>query len=185
MNFELQNKSEKNVSLDTYQRAFKYGAAELGIDGFKATVACLLVKEFPNHPNILGLARGDYSDGVVIALIPNKVCSLQTFFEELTHAQQYLTGDLVRRKRSVLWKGESYPFNKSWQDKVYEISPWEQEAKDRSVVLFDGFLKREVHRLLDGSVNCYDAVGQLKCCFGEEDIFKHTSAYYQKQIEHK
>ena len=59
---------------------------------------------------------------------------IKTFFHEMVHVKQYIKGELVSGigKRPSRWKGKEV-------DKSYFESPWEIEAFEHELIMFDIF----------------------------------------------
>jgi hypothetical protein len=182
-----------------WNRAFRYGARELRIENFAANVACVFAPLIP--PTMLPVSVGrtvKYADGAIFAVVtpPRLTVAatafmgtspdedfysqwnlIETFYHELTHVRQFLTGDLVTTKRSRKWKGQK------WDMKEYSFAPWEEEANSMATRLRDGFKRAEVLAAMTRpGANAYVVAQALNLVFSPDEVFEITS---QLQIEDK
>lgn len=94
---------------------------------------------------------------------------LETFYHELTHAKQLLTGELVVRPRSRVWKGQR------WGTKEYSFAPWEEEARREATRLREGFKRTEViQQMRQPDANGYVVAHSLKLLLPVDEVFAIT-----------
>lgn len=119
-------------------------------------IACMIVKAMPVLKRILGLqsfnvkvrvcpikrksVNGSYYYATQTAWVdfrrsPRKV--LETLCHEMVHAQQYISGRLVRsNNKHSLWDGQMIKANPT-SYAAYRALPWEAEAFERQAGLAD------------------------------------------------
>jgi hypothetical protein len=197
--FDIIN-DQSNIPIDRemWNRAFRYGARELGIENFAAGVTCVFTPFVPPKMQPVSVGRTvKCSDGAIFAVMtpPSPMTPflglplplkqdfykewhlVETFFHELTHVRQLLTGDLVVKPRSRKWKGQK------WGTKVYSFAPWEEEANSMATRLRDGFKKAEViAAMARPGANAYVVAQALNLVFPSDEVFEITSQF---QIEDK
>jgi hypothetical protein len=101
---------------------------------------------------------------------------VKTFFHELTHVKQLLMGELIEKRRIVVWRGEK------WDKREYAFAPWEVEANRFSDKSYDRFLRREVTRIMaDENVHAYNVHAALHGVFPDDDVFRLTQELHRER----
>ena len=70
----------------------------------------------------------------------NKKAMLLTIFHEMVHVKQFASGDLKQRYKPGhvhLWKNKKYFIKET----AYEDWPWEKEADELEIQLYEGFVE--------------------------------------------
>jgi hypothetical protein len=181
-----------SIDDDFWKRAFTFAAKELQIEYHCANVICAFIEMNMErnviNPGVMTLgATIPCDDGIFFYVVAteahpapqfagigmpdrNQGQMVRTFFHEMTHVKQFLTGELIQKARHRKWKGEK------WDNREYSFAPWEVEARAFADKAYDKFQVREVNRVMqDDSVHAYHpSIVQLCFMFPKDEVFHLT-----------